>query len=123
MISLANILHNIADHTQTLWYLLNDQSIAPDIAGRLKQHILLEEKENSSRLQAMIDSDRSPLTQKLLDHSYFIQRIIEDDTMPFELRKELLDHFNEEHQEWKIELVSNSDNRKWTVGPLWPQGA
>lgn len=119
MNSLADILHNIADHTQTLLHLLNDESVAPDITERLKRHMLLEEHENTSLLQNL---EPSSITQKLLDHSFFIQRMMQEEAMSKELKLELLDHFMEEHQDWMTEISADSSTRRWTVGPMWPQG-
>lgn len=121
--SLADVLHNIADHTQTLWQLLATPSVPADIARRLKQHMTLEEQENTAKLQAMQAVSPSLMIQKLLDHSFLIQRLMqEEESMPLDLRKELLDHFMEEHLEWTAEISPTGGTRNWTVGPLWPQG-
>lgn len=134
MTSLPDILHNIADHTLTLWQLLNEQSITPDFVERLSRHILLEEQENTARLETIQQEDNSILVQKLLDHSYFIQQLVQQPAISAELRRELLDHFMEEHQEWAAQFSPQSafpqsatpqnaqETREWTVGPLWPQG-
>ena len=118
----ADILHNIADHTATLLKLSDEQSLAPDIVARLNQHMLLEEQENTTKLQEMQALEPSPITQKLLDHSFLIQRMMQGEAMSLELRRDLLDHFMEEHKEWMAEISANSNARQWTVGPLWPQG-
>lgn len=123
MTTLAEILHNIADHTQTLLHLIDDPSVPAEFTARLKQHMLLEEKENTAKLEALQSSSPHPLTRKLLDHSFFIQTIMQESAVSVALQRELLDHFMEEHQEWTAELspASNNDG-KWTVGPMWPQG-
>ena len=122
MTSLADILHNVTDHTQTLLRLLNGEAVTPDFINKLNQHILLEEQENTSKLQAMQSLKPSAITQKLLDHSYLIQQMMQEEAMPKELKQELLDHFMEEQNAWMTEVSSISNNRQWTVGPLWPQG-
>ena len=128
---LADILHNIADHTDTLLKVLKEQSLDQEFVGRMEQHILLEEKENSEKLVKILEETDDPIVKKLLDHSYFIQKVIEDKGIPRELKEELLDHFMEEHEEWQItedttNKVSNSTTQKsgseWTVGPMWTPG-
>lgn len=134
---LPDILHNIADHTQTLFRLLAEESTAPEVVERLKQHMLLEEQENTARLQELHSTQPQLLTQKLLDHSFFIQKMMKEEAMSLELKRELLDHFMEEHVEWAAELAppahqgypsspkevtTESKGSQWTVGPLWPQG-
>ena len=125
---LADILHNIADHTDTLLKVLREPGLDQEFVGRMEEHILLEEKENSEKLKELITDDSEPIVKKLLDHSYFIQKVIEDRGIPKELKEELLDHFMEEHQEWQIAddtsssgTSSNSDTG-WTVGPMWTPG-
>lgn len=123
MPSLSEILDNIADHTETLFQLIDDGTIAPDVASRLKQHMLLEEKETTAALQERLAGNPSPMIQKLLDHSFFIQRMMqEEEAMSVQLKRELLHHFMEEHRIWMAELSAGSDSRRWTVGPLWRQG-
>lgn len=122
MTSLAYILHNIADHTQALLHLLNDQSVTPEFIDRLNQHINFEEQENTANLQVLQTSQPSLITQKLLDHSFLIQQMTKEKSMSAELKRELLDHFMEEHQSWMSEVSEKLDNSKWTVGPMWPQG-
>lgn len=102
---LADILHNIADHTDTLLRVLREAQLDPEFVQRLENHILLEEKENARKLESLSPvspQGSDPLVKKLKDHSYFIQRMIEDRTIPRDLKEELLDHFTEEHQEWQV---------------------
>lgn len=122
MTSLAEILHNVADHTDTLLKLINEPTLAADISERLRRHILLEEQENTERLQQLHALKPTIISQKLLDHSFLLQRMLEEDGMSLELKRELLDHFMEEHQAWAAELPPEQAERQWTVGPLWPQG-
>ncbi len=140
--TLANVLHNIADHTDTLLRFLKEEGLDPEFVKRMENHIFLEEKENSVALkQLSVDSD-DPILQKLIDHSYFIQKMIKDPTIARDLRIELLDHFMEEHQEWQVEHKANfgfteaqaqkqkteesakneAHDKGWTVGPMWGQG-
>lgn len=118
--SLADILHNIADHAQALLLLLNDQSVTPEFINRINDHIFFEEQENTSKLQELQNGQPTAIIQKLLDHSYLIQQMTRQPSMSVGLKRELLDHFTEEHQAWMAEVASNSDSRQWTVGPLWP---
>lgn len=134
MTSLAEILHNIADHTETFLRLMSEQGLSPDLVNRMIDHIALEEQENSAALHELHGTNPSPLTQKLLDHSFFLQKIMQDQTIPADLKQELLGHFTEEHQTWQAELQTgfNSapesggktepESRAWTVGPMWRQG-
>lgn len=103
--SLAEILHNIADHTETILHILNDPGVPLDVSQRMFSHILLEEKENTTKLEAVRGEGPTLLTQKMLDHSFFIQRMLQEQAMSTDLKKELLDHFMEEHQEWRVELL------------------
>lgn len=103
--SLAEILHNIADHTETILHILNDPGVPLDVSQRMFSHILLEEKENTSKLELVRGEGPTLLTQKMLDHSFFIQRMLQEQAMSTDLKKELLDHFMEEHQEWRVELL------------------
>lgn len=102
---LAEILHNIADHTETILHVLNDPGVPGDVSQRMFSHILLEEKENTSKLEEIHGSGPTLLTQKLLDHSFFIQRMLQEQAMSVDLKRELLDHFMEEHLEWRAELL------------------
>ena len=123
MTSLAQILHNIEDHARTLLHLLNEPSTPADITERLKQHMLLEEQENTTRLQELQNSEPATIIQKALDHSYLIQQMMQqDEALSAELERELLDHFIEEHEIWSNEISSSANTRQWTVGPLWPKG-
>jgi hypothetical protein len=105
MKDLAEILHNIADHTETFHRFLSEPGIADDIRGRLIDHIVLEEKENTTRLQELHSAAPTALTQKMLDHSFILQRVMSDLTMPLDLKQELLHHFIEEHQEWQMQII------------------
>ncbi|HEY9867668.1 MAG TPA: hypothetical protein V6D08_00550 [Candidatus Obscuribacterales bacterium] len=127
MTSLADILHNITDHTDTILRVLGQQDLSQDFMSRMMDHILFEEKENTARLQELQNSEPSPLIQKLIDHSFFIQKIIKDESMPVDLKQELLGHFLEEHQVWQSDLPAPEiktapETRGWTVGPMWQQG-
>lgn len=102
---LAEILHNIADHTETILHVINDPGVPGDVTQRMFSHILLEEKENTAKLEEIHGAGPTLLTQKLLDHSFFIQRMLQEQAMSIDLKRELLDHFMEEHQEWRIELL------------------
>jgi hypothetical protein len=113
---------------------MSERGLSPDLVDRMIDHIALEEQENSAELQALHGSNPSPLTQKLLDHSFFLQKIMKDESIPADLKQELLGHFMEEHQTWQAELQpevsiapqteakSTPESRAWTVGPLWQQG-
>lgn len=105
MPDIAEILHNIADHTETLYRFLSEPAIADDIKGRLIDHIVLEEKENTVALQELHNVNPTALTQKMLDHSFVLQRVMNDYTMPLDLKQELLHHFIEEHQEWQTMVL------------------
>ena len=100
--SLANVLHNIADHTDTLLRFLKEEGLDPEFVSRMEQHIFLEEKENSRQLKTISQHESDPVVQKLIDHSYFIQKMITDKSISRDLKLELLDHFMEEHQEWQV---------------------
>lgn len=102
---LAEILHNIADHTETILHVLNDPGVPGDVSQRMFAHILLEEKENTAKLEEIHGAGPTLLTQKLLDHSFFIQRMLQEQAMSIDLKRELLDHFMEEHIEWRTELL------------------
>jgi hypothetical protein len=102
---LAEILHNIADHTETILHVLNDPGVPGDVSQRMFSHILLEEKENTTKLEEIHGAGPTLLTQKLLDHSFFIQRMLQEHAMSIDLKRELLDHFMEEHVEWRAELL------------------
>lgn len=102
---LAEILHNIADHTETILHVLNDPGVPGDVSQRMFSHILLEEKENTTKLEEIHGAGPTLLTQKLLDHSFFIQRMLQEQAMSIDLKRELLDHFMEEHVEWRAELL------------------
>jgi len=102
---LAEILHNIADHTETILHVINDPNVPGDVSQRMFSHILLEEKENTAKLEEIHGSSPTLLTQKLLDHSFFIQRMLQEQAMSIDLKRELLDHFMEEHLEWRTELL------------------
>lgn len=102
---LAEILHNIADHTETILHVLNDPGVPGDVSQRMFAHILLEEKENTTKLEEIHGAGPTLLTQKLLDHSFFIQRMLQEQAMSIDLKRELLDHFMEEHLEWRAELL------------------
>ncbi|MEW6280664.1 MAG: hypothetical protein AB1758_18710 [Candidatus Eremiobacterota bacterium] len=113
MDTLSDILHNMHEHTETYRRLLTEPSIDPAFRQRLEAHIVLEEQENSQRLEAM---ERTGLTKKMLDHSFFLQRMIEQPAMAASLKAELLHHFAEEHAAWQEDLKRNAG---WTVGPMW----
>ncbi|MCE7868858.1 hypothetical protein DYH09_00610 [bacterium CPR1] len=115
MRNLAEILHNMHEHTETYHRLLQEGELDGEFVQRLCEHIVLEESENSQLLQGL---ERTPLAQKMLDHSYFLQQMIRQPEMPLDLKLELLHHFLEEHQEWERDL---SPQTHWTVGPLWPR--
>ena len=102
---LAEILHNIADHTETILHVINDPGVPGDVTQRMFSHILLEEKENTAKLEEIHTTGPTLLTQKLLDHSFFIQRMLQEQAMSIDLKRELLDHFMEEHIEWRTELL------------------
>jgi len=142
---LNEILHNIADHTETLHRIIGDQNLETELKRRLVEHIILEEKDNSERLSRLHAGNPRPITQKLLDHSYFLQQMVSSDSMNVELKAELLHHFMEEHQEWQRDLQvdyhasapaavsavgqeagkpasKNESTTSWTVGPMWGQG-
>ncbi|MCC7530666.1 MAG: hypothetical protein IT342_19235 [Candidatus Melainabacteria bacterium] len=102
---LAEILHNIADHTETILNVINDPGVPADVSQRLFSHIVLEEKENTAKLEEIHGAGPTLLTQKLLDHSFFIQRMLQEQSMNIDLKRELLDHFMEEHIEWRAELL------------------
>ncbi len=102
---LAEILHNIADHTETILHVINDPGVPGDVSQRMFAHILLEEKENTAKLEEIHGAGPTLLTQKLLDHSFFIQRMLQEQAMSTDLKRELLDHFMEEHIEWRAELL------------------
>jgi hypothetical protein len=121
--SLAQLLDNIADHNATLLRLLTEPGVPADLAERLKQHILIEERENSVKLAGLLQQKPNAVTQKLLDHSFFLQRLIEEDSIAVDFQKELLHHFMEEHSEWLSAMTDNQERPTWTVGPLWPKGA
>lgn len=104
-IPLSEILHNIADHTETILHVINDPGVPGDVSQRMFAHILLEEKENTAKLEEIHGAGPTLLTQKLLDHSFFIQRMLQEQAMSVDLKRELLDHFMEEHAEWRIELL------------------
>ncbi len=104
-IPLAEILHNIADHTETILHVINDPGVPGDVSQRMFSHILLEEKENTAKLEEIHSAGPTLLTQKLLDHSFFIQRMLQEQAMSIDLKRELLDHFMEEHIEWRTELL------------------
>jgi len=84
---------------------LNDPGVPEDVSQRMFAHILLEEKENTEKLEEIHGAGPTLLTQKLLDHSFFIQRMLQEQAMSIELKRELLDHFMEEHVEWRVELL------------------
>lgn len=105
MTDVAEILHNIADHTETFHRFLSETGLNSDLKSRLIDHIILEERENTAKLHQLHGTHPSALTQKLLDHSYILQRIMGEATMPLDLKQELLHHFIEEHQEWQKDLL------------------
>jgi hypothetical protein len=105
MPDIAEILHNIADHTETFYRFLSEPGVADDIRGRLIDHIVLEEKENTIALQELHNTAPTALTQKMLDHSFVLQRVMNDVTMPLDLKQELLHHFMEEHAEWQTTII------------------
>jgi len=108
MPELAEILHNIADHTETFYRFLSEPGVAPEIKARLIDHIVLEEQENSAKLSALHGTAPSPLTQKMLDHSFILQKVMNDQTMPLDLKQELLHHFMEEHSEWQLQIIGTA---------------
>ncbi|MBX3152272.1 hypothetical protein KF728_19085 [Candidatus Obscuribacterales bacterium] len=105
MMEIAEILHNIADHTETFYRFLSEPGVADDIRGRLIDHIILEEKENTVALQELHNVNPTALTQKMLDHSFVLQRVMNDASMPLDLKQELLHHFMEEHAEWQTMVL------------------
>ncbi len=105
MTDVAEILHNIADHTETFHRFLSETGLNSDLKLRLIDHIILEERENTAKLHHLHGTSPSALTQKLLDHSYILQKIMGEGTMPLDLKQELLHHFIEEHQEWQKDLL------------------
>lgn len=98
------ILHNMADHAETFHRFLGEGNLSGDLKERLIDHIILEEQENSNKLHEIHNAGATALTQKMLDHSYFLQKIMRDPGMPQDLKQELLHHFMEEHIEWHKEL-------------------
>lgn len=125
MRSLVQVLHNMADHARTLLDIFGQQPLPADFSQRLTQHILLEEEENAALLLEIHNASPSRITQKALDHSYFMQALIQDENaIPITVKRELLDHFVEEHEIWQIEMDEPAEPyaRGWTVGPLWPKG-
>jgi hypothetical protein len=105
MSDLAEILHNIADHTETFYRFLSEPGVTPEIKARLIDHIVLEETENTARLSQLHGTSPTPLTQKMLDHSFILQKVMGDATMPQDLKQELLHHFMEEHAEWQTQII------------------
>ncbi len=108
MPDLAEILHNIADHTETFYRFLSEPGVAPEIKSRLIDHIVLEEQENTARLSQLHGQAPTPLTQKMLDHSFILQKVMSDLTMPQDLKQELLHHFMEEHAEWQLQIIGTA---------------
>lgn len=108
MSDLAEILHNIADHTETFYRFLSEPGVAPEIKSRLIDHIVLEEQENTAKLADLHGTAPTPLTQKMLDHSFILQRVMNDQTMPLDLKQELLHHFMEEHSEWQLQIIGTA---------------
>lgn len=108
MPDLAEILHNIADHTETFYRFLSEPGVAPEIKTRLIDHIVLEEQENTARLAQLHGAAPTPLTQKMLDHSFILQKVMSDLTMPHDLKQELLHHFMEEHAEWQMQIIGTA---------------
>ncbi|MDZ4838106.1 MAG: hypothetical protein SGJ27_30355 [Candidatus Melainabacteria bacterium] len=108
MSDLAEILHNIADHTETFYRFLSEPGVADDIKARLIDHIILEETENTARLAQLHGAAPTALTQKMLDHSFILQRVMTDITMPQDLKQELLHHFMEEHAEWQTQIIGTA---------------
>ena len=104
---LSEILHNVADHTETFFRFLGETDVSEELKTRLIDHIVLEESENTTKLQQLHQASPTALTQKLLDHSFILQKIMGDATMPLDLKQELLHHFMEEHLEWQKELGSS----------------
>ncbi len=104
MTSLPEVLHNISDHTQTLFRVLGEPGLGEDFTSRLSEHMYLEEQENSQKLEELNGTNPSPLTRKLLDHSILLQKMMSDTTIPVDLKQEVLHHFMEEHQQWQAEL-------------------
>ncbi|MBX9668489.1 MAG: hypothetical protein K2X93_12765 [Candidatus Obscuribacterales bacterium] len=105
MTDVAEILHNIADHTETFHRFLSETGLNSELKSRLIDHIILEERENTAKLHQLHGTNPSALTQKLLDHSYILQKIMGEGTMPTDLKQELLHHFIEEHEEWQKDLL------------------
>ncbi|MBZ0188450.1 MAG: hypothetical protein K8F91_19535 [Candidatus Obscuribacterales bacterium] len=143
MSELVEILHNIAEHTETLHKIIGDAAISSELKQRLVDHIILEEKENSARLTRLHAAQPAPIIQKLIDHSYFLQKMVNEDAMITDLKIELLHHFMEEHLVWQKDLELNfhagttaidssskapakveneTPSTPWTVGPMWGQG-
>jgi len=119
---LGEILHNIGDHAKALLRMLQEPGLNEEFATRMYEHINLEEKENTEKLILISKDNSNALVRKLLDHSFFIQKMIEDDSIPLDLKIELLDHFMEEHAEWERDFKRDGQSTSWTVGPIWNQG-
>lgn len=106
--SIDEILHNVSDHTETLLRVFRQPVGNDEFTQRLIKHIALEEEENSKALEVLHAASPSLLTQKLMDHSFFLKTMVLDQSIPLDLKQELLHHFGEEHAEWQAENQGNS---------------
>jgi hypothetical protein len=77
--------------------------------NRMFEHIYFEEQENTTELQQLPEAQSNPLVKKLLDHSYFLQKMLKDTSIPVDIKQELLDHFMEEHVEWQAQYYPNQN--------------
>jgi len=123
------ILHNIADHTETLLDVLDDPAIDAEFKSRMLEHILYEEEQNTAELKAIENPQDEHAYRIAVDHSYFLQKMIRDHSIPMHVKKSLLDHFAEEHREMAQKSPSqtsglsqastgSSSGNQWTVGPM-----
>ncbi|MBI2901646.1 MAG: hypothetical protein HYY17_15795 [Planctomycetes bacterium] len=124
MRSVAQVLHNIADHVLALRAILERNEATGDFRARLLKHILDEEVDNRRFLGAAAGTasqEEKRTIELALDHSLFVCDIARGEEVSPGLAKSLLEHFQEEYEQGFLDEPAppaGPPRPGWTVGSL-----
>lgn len=134
MPTVEQILHNIADHIIALRAIFERDAARGEARARLLRHILDEEQQNRRLLaQAALRAppEQQRAIQLAIEHSHFLEDIIRGEEIEEGFALELLEHFQEEHDEGFLSAAAapaaddaappasqGASTRRWTVGSL-----
>lgn len=119
MLVVRNVLHNLRDHIGVLRAIHEHDAATGEARDRLLSHIAFEEQENQRLLAEALKvapASEHRTIALALEHSRILCDIIDGSELSPGLARELLEHFQEEHD---TGLLAPSDARpRLTVGDL-----